>query len=128
MGNKDIIKQHLDSMAEKDKAFAERYANGAKNLDACMDYIMQRARKEATKGMAMIEDNIVYGWAAHYYQEDNLKDEKTTDDNDDKYLSEFQVDDDKQEKETATKVKISRKPKSEKKCDYIELDLFGGTV
>jgi hypothetical protein len=115
MGNKDIIKQHLDGMAEKDKAFAERYANDAKNLDACMDYIMQRARKEATKGMAIIEDNIVYGWAAHYYQEDNLKDEK-------------KEAKDKPKQEIATKVKISKKVKAEKKSEYIELDLFGGTV
>ena len=46
MNSKDIIKQHLEEMAAKDKAFAARYADEAKNLDGCMDYIESRAETE----------------------------------------------------------------------------------
>lgn len=115
MNSKDIIKQHLEEMAAKDKAFAARYADEAKNLDGCMDYIESRAKKEAVRGCAIIEDSIVYGWAAHYYQEESLKGEKEIED--------------KPKQEIATKVSISKKPKAEeKKSKYIELDLFGGTL
>ena len=115
MDNKEAIKQHLDEMAAQDKAFAVRYADESKSLDDCVDYIMVRARKEASRGGAWIEDSIVYGWAAHYYQEDNLKEEKTESK-------------DKPKQEIATKVSISKKSKAEKKSEYIELDLFGGTL
>lgn len=117
MNSKDIIKQHLEEMAAKDKAFAARFADETKNLDGCMDYIESRAKKEAVRGCAIIEDRIVYGWAAHYYQEESLKDEK-----------EIET---KPKQEIATKVSISKKPKAkveEKKSKYIELDLFGGTL
>lgn len=42
---KEVIKAHLDAMAQKDACFAERYANHDKNIDECMDYILGEARK-----------------------------------------------------------------------------------
>ena len=71
-GFKEIIKNHLDKMAEQDLAFAERYKLESKSLDACINYINQEARKQASNGCAAIEDAVVYGWAVHYYQEDNI--------------------------------------------------------
>lgn len=121
---KEIIKQHLESMAVADNSFAERYADKSKNLDACVNYIKEKARKQATSGMAAIEDDIVYGWAAHYYQEKNLKEEKTLED---KYLSELQEGDDEEENISCS-VTIHKKRKIEKNSDCIELDLFGGTL
>ena len=70
---KELIKNHLDTMAQQDAAFAERYKLESKSLDECLQYINQEARKQATNGCAAIEDAVVYGWAAHYYQEDNIK-------------------------------------------------------
>jgi hypothetical protein len=72
MGFKEIIKAHLDKMAQQDFAFAERYKLESKSLDACLNYIKQEAKKQAKNGCAAIEDAVVYGWAVHYYQEDNL--------------------------------------------------------
>ena len=31
------------------------------------------ARKEAVNGSACIEDEVVYGWAVHYFDEDNVE-------------------------------------------------------
>lgn len=71
MDFKHIIKAHLDKMAEQDAAFAERYKAEGKTLDKCINYITSQARKQAKGGGAYVEDAVVYGWAVHYYQEDD---------------------------------------------------------
>lgn len=118
---KKIIEQHLEKMAIADKSFAERYADESKNINACVEYIKNQARKKAVSGMAAIEDEVVFGWAAHYYQESNLKDEKQ----DDKYLYELEEGDPNE----VCNVTIGKKRKTEKKqSNCVELDLFGGTL
>ena len=112
---KKVIEQHLEKMAVADKSFAERYADKSKNIDACVDYIRDKARKQASSGMAAIEDSIVFGWAAHYYQEADLKEKSN------------ELDDDKTE--ISCNVTIGKKRKAEKKqSNCLELDLFGGTL
>ena len=39
MDFKEIIKRHLDKMAQQDFAFAERYKAEGKTLDKCINYI-----------------------------------------------------------------------------------------
>ena len=73
MDFKEIIKRHLDKMAQQDFAFAERYKLESKNLNSCCDYIRSEAKKHAKAGCAAIEDAVVYGWAVHYYMEDSVK-------------------------------------------------------
>ena len=114
MDFKEIVKRHLDKMAQQDFAFAERYKLESKNLDSCLAYIKSEAKKQAKNGCAAIEDAVVYGWAVHYYQEDNVV-----------------------VKETKAKVVTPSKPKEikpikalvkDKKDDNkcVQLDLFGG--
>lgn len=68
---KEVIKAHLDAMAQKDACFAERYANPGKSIDECMDYILGEARK---RGMTVyMSDQEVFGLAVHYYEEDGIK-------------------------------------------------------
>lgn len=45
-----------------------------KTLDGFMKYAVDEARKQAEKGAngACIEDKIVYGWAMHYFEEDDI--------------------------------------------------------
>lgn len=68
---KEVIKAHLDAMAQKDACFAERYANTDKNIDECMDYILSEARKRGST--VYMSDQEVFGMAAHYYEEDGIK-------------------------------------------------------
>ena len=68
---KEVIKAHLDAMAQKDACFAERYANHDKNIDECMDYILSEARKRGRT--VYMSDQEVFGMAAHYYEEDGIK-------------------------------------------------------
>lgn len=70
---KELIKAHLEKMAAQDFAFAERYKLETKSLDECLKYITAQAKKKAKGNCAAIEDAVVYGWAVHYYQEDDVK-------------------------------------------------------
>lgn len=49
----------------------EKYLNEDKSLKQMVDFIKALAQKEAKNGMAMIEDEVVYGWAIHYWDESN---------------------------------------------------------
>ena len=57
----------------------DKYLNEEKSLKQMIKFIKSEARKEEKNGIAMIEDEIVYNWAIHYWDEtnENLKLEKT---------------------------------------------------
>lgn len=74
----DKIKAYLDKRAQEDSLFAVTYAKENKNIKDCCSYITSQAKKQAINGCAMIEDDVVYGWAVHYYDEDDIKVEKTS--------------------------------------------------
>lgn len=63
------------------KDMNEKYLNEEKTLKQMVDFIKGEARKEEKNGVAMIEDEVVYGWAIHYWDESNesLKLEKAKD-------------------------------------------------
>lgn len=71
---KERIKEYLDEIANKDELFAKSYAKTNKNIDECYDYIVGEARKQCKDSDSVcISDDVVYGWAVHYYDEDNIK-------------------------------------------------------
>jgi hypothetical protein len=74
------IKAYLDKRAKEDALFANTYKKEGKSIKECCKYIMQKARKEAKNGCAAIPDDVVYGWAVHYYDEDDIKVSGTTED------------------------------------------------
>ena len=118
MDFKEIIKRHLDDMAQQDFAFAERYKLESKSLDSCCKYIMSEAKKKAKGGCAAIEDAVVFGWAVHYYMEDSVKI-----DNVKAKVVAPKVDKPKEEKPKEVKpIKALVKDKKENKC--VQLDLF----
>lgn len=116
---KELIKAHLEQMAAQDFAFAERYKLETKSLDECLKYITSEARKQASNNCAAIEDAVVYGWAVHYYQEDNIKVEKVKA----KVVTPKTPKAEKQKEVKPVKALVKDK-KNESKC--IEMDLFAG--
>ena len=80
----EIIKEYLENNVSEE--FANKINNGIKiikdnktlinkkTLDTFMQYANQEARKLAEKGSncACIEDKVVYGWAIHYFEEDEI--------------------------------------------------------
>lgn len=49
----------------------EKYLNEEKSLKQMIDFIKSQAKKKSENGIAMIEDEVVYGWAIHYWDETN---------------------------------------------------------
>jgi hypothetical protein len=68
---KQAIKNYLDNRAKTDELFAVAYAKPHKNIDECFNYILGEARKQGNA--VYLPDDVVFGWAVHYYDEDNIK-------------------------------------------------------
>ena len=49
----------------------DKYLNEEKTLKQMVEFIKNNAKKNAQNGIAMIEDEIVYSWAIHYFDETN---------------------------------------------------------
>ena len=73
--NEMAILAYLEENASE--ALTEKINSGKKTMADCIGYIREQARKRAKNGMAMIKDVEVFGWATHYFEEDDLKEEKT---------------------------------------------------
>ena len=125
MDFKEIIKRHLDKMAQQDFAFAERYKDEKKSLDKCIQYITSQAKKKAKNNGVWLEDAVVYGWAVHYYQEDDIKVGSTKEKVKVSHVGgDMKPTDVEDTFVNVKKTKAIVKDKKENKC--VELDLFGG--
>ena len=51
-----------------------------KTLDGFMSFATEEARKQAEKGAryAMVEDDVVFGWAVHYFEEETASKARST--------------------------------------------------
>ena len=71
------IQKYLENRAKEDSLFAETYKKANKSIKECCKYIYSKARKLTAGGNAVgIDDATVYGWAVHYYDEDDIKVDK----------------------------------------------------
>lgn len=53
------------------KDMDDKYLNEEKNLTQMVNFIKSLAVKQSKNGMAIIEDEVVYSWAIHYWDETN---------------------------------------------------------
>lgn len=67
-----IIRGYLETMAAQDEAFARTFAKPNKSVAECCKYIKGEAQKLKDGNVAIVEDATVYGWAVHYYDEDDI--------------------------------------------------------
>jgi hypothetical protein len=65
---KNTIKAYLDKRAGEDKLFAETYAKPHKNIDGCINYILNRVQQSGCNGFA---DDEIYSMAEHYYSRED---------------------------------------------------------
>lgn len=71
------IQTYLENRAKTDSLFAETYRKANKSIEECIKYIYSQARKLAKGGNAVgVDESTVYGWAVHYYDEDDIKVDK----------------------------------------------------
>lgn len=77
-GFENAIKNYLDKRAESDRLFAVSYKKENKSIQECCKYIYSQAKKLLAKGgnAVGVDDDTVYGWAVHYYDEDDIKVDK----------------------------------------------------
>lgn len=52
----------------------EKLNNTNKSIDKMFSYIRNQAKKKAVNGCAVISDTEVFGWAVHYYDEEDVCD------------------------------------------------------
>lgn len=100
--NEKLILQHLEKNASD--VLIEKINSGKKTLKECWEFIKGEARKKAVNGCACVDDETVYGWAMHFFEEDGIKPKKTRQ----------PVCDVDSPKDTAV-VKEEKKPKAKKK-------------
>lgn len=74
-GIKPIILAYLEDRAKNDELFAVAYAKENKSIDECIDFIFSEAHKMGNA--VCVSDAEVFGWAVHYYDEDNIKINRT---------------------------------------------------
>lgn len=67
---KNTIKAYLDQRAETDVLFSFQYSKPEKNIDDCINYILNTVYESGENGFA---DDEIYSMAIHYYDEDNIK-------------------------------------------------------
>ena len=81
----ELVKAYLEENASE--ILAEKINNGTpfekdgktfinkKTLDGFMSFATEEARKQAEKGAryAMVEDDVVFSWAVHYFEEDSIE-------------------------------------------------------
>lgn len=68
------LKQLLDKLAETDSQFAADYKRTDKSVSECVGLITQALRKGCNHRDSAVggSDDLLVGWAVHYYHEDNV--------------------------------------------------------
>ena len=69
--NQELVLAYLQENASD--VLAEKINNGTKTMAGCWAFITQEARKMATNNCAAVDDATVYGWAIHYFEEDDIE-------------------------------------------------------
>ena len=67
----DTLKEYLDSMAESDQLFADKYNNPSKTMEGCVNFVLSEVQKSGMNGFT---DPEIYSMAVHYFVEEGIKD------------------------------------------------------
>lgn len=69
-----LVVEHLEKHCELEPEFINKILNDKKSLDECWSYIVSEAAKLPRKDNATaVGKEVVYGWAVHYFDEENLE-------------------------------------------------------
>jgi len=121
--NQKLVLAYLEENASD--VLVEKINSGKKTMNDCWDFIMKCAEKKLNKKNGAIRDDVVFGWAIHFFEEDSIdpveEDKKTKEKFGNDILNHW-----------SEKSKSEKKPKPEKKSELdnqISLfDLVGGMV
>lgn len=117
--NEKIILQYLESNVSE--VLAEKINSGTKTLADCWKFITECARKQAKDGCACIRDDVVFGWAIHFFEEDSIKPEPPKKE----YINQTLPDGHVVRVEAKKKEKPKQEPKEEKsELEAAQITLF----
>lgn len=68
-GFKETILNYLTVRANTDGQFRQKFENKKKNIDECVNFIMNTVKESGCNGF---EDDEIYGMAVHYYDEEDI--------------------------------------------------------
>lgn len=74
--NEQRVLDYLEANASD--VLAEKINGGNKTLNGFFAYARGEAQKLAVNGCACVEDQTVFGWAIHYFEEDEIKEPTAT--------------------------------------------------
>lgn len=66
---KNVIQNYLDERAQYDELFAENYRKKDRDMDSCIQYILNTVKQSGCNGFA---DDEIYSMAVHFFDEDNI--------------------------------------------------------
>ena len=69
--NEKIVLDYLTKNASE--PLKEKINNGKKTLSQCWSYIVSEAKKLAKNNCACVDDETVFGWAVHFFEEDSIE-------------------------------------------------------
>lgn len=73
-----LVADELIKRCETEPALIDKILNDNKSLSECWEYIKHQAKEKGKgKSSVAITDAEVYGWAVHYFWEDELEDWKS---------------------------------------------------
>lgn len=68
-GFKETILNYLTIRANTDDQFREKFENKKKNIDECVNFILNTVKESGCSGF---DDEEIYGMAVHYYDEEDI--------------------------------------------------------
>lgn len=72
----EVVLKYLETNVSE--VLAEKIKSGNKTLGQCWTYIVKQAQKQKQGNCACIPDMEVFGWAIHFFEEDEITEEETT--------------------------------------------------
>lgn len=133
---KEIIEKYLNDRCKEDLVLKEKMETSGKTINGCIGFIYGKARKEAkNENTIAIKDEVVFGWAVHYFLEDEILEKDVNNSRHVKVKTnantENNEDDEEQPNKSSKKAttnnsknKVKEKQKEQAKDDYMQLTLF----
>lgn len=106
-----FIGKYLFEFANKDEYFKQKLLETDKTLDGCIRYIKSEVKKQVRSGYSMVQDDVVYQQARHYFLEDSINNEDESEDAEETENKEIDLND----QEEASNVEDEQEVKEEAK-------------
>jgi hypothetical protein len=130
--NEKILLDYLEKNASDE--LVKKINSGNKTLNGCWQFIIGEAKNYLHSKNGAVSDDVVFGWAIHFFEEDSIKEGATPkvkakvtasiSEEDEEAIEEYNDDSEQPVKERKTKDKPNAKSKEEINKGYSQANLF----